>query len=187
MFLKQKFTETEMIAGCVANDRRAQEQLYRQYFQPIWSMCMKYMKSEPDAMDILNDGFLKVFLKIDKYENKGNLEGWIRRVVYNTMVDHIRKNQRYTRFMVFEDYDSPSQDIASSTLFEEDLLKEIDKLPYLSKKVFELHAIQGYNHNEIAQLLEINEGTSRWYLSEARKKLKEKISNNYIGSNTDVR
>jgi RNA polymerase sigma factor (sigma-70 family) len=178
MFLKKEFTEEAMIAGCVANDRKAQEYLYKLYFQPIWTMCLRYMKNEADAMDILNDGFLKVFLKIDKYEDKNNLEGWIRRVVYNTLVDHIRKNQKYTRFMVFDEYDAPLKDQANSNLFEEDLMKEIDRLPKTTKDVFKLYAIEGYNHSEIAEMLEMSEGTSRWYLSEARKKLKEKLNNN---------
>jgi RNA polymerase sigma factor (sigma-70 family) len=186
MFLKKEFTEEEMIAGCVANDRRAQEYLYKLYFQPIWSMCMKYMKNEADTMDILNDGFLKVFLKINKYESKGNLEGWIRRVVYNTLVDHVRKNQRYTRFMVFEEYDAPFKDQANSNLFEEDLMKEVDRLPKVTKDVFKLYAIEGYSHHEIGEMLNMSEGTSRWYLSEARKKLKEKINNN-IESKLDAK
>ncbi len=186
MFLKKEYTEEEMIAGCVANDRRAQEYLYRQYFQQLWSMTMKYLKSETDATSIVNEGLLKVFLKIDKYENKGNLESWLKRIVYNTMVDHIRKNQKHTRFIELDDHESSASTSSSHGLAEEDIMQEVNKLPTMLKEVFELYAIQGYNHSEISLRLNINEGTSRWYLSEARKKLREKIDN-FSDFKSDVR
>jgi RNA polymerase sigma-70 factor (ECF subfamily) len=178
MFFKKEMSEEEMIQGCLNNDRRCQELLYKRYFNVIWSMCIKNIKNETDVTDIVNEGFLKVFLNISKYENRGNLEGWIRRVVYNTMVDHIRKNQKFTRYMIFEDHDASIQENNVQSLYENDILKEIDKLPETPKEVFKLYAIDGYNHQEIGNLLNINEATSRWYLSEARKRLRELLNKN---------
>ena len=138
----------------------------------MWSMTLRYLQDEDKAMDVLNMGFLKVFTHLCHYEFKGSLEGWVRRIIYNTMVDFVRQNNRYVKFMVFEDHDTAVAENGPSHLYEEDLLKEIEKLPRASKEVFNLFAIEGYSHQEIAEKLGISEGTSKWHLSNARQILR---------------
>lgn len=164
-----------IIAGCKKNDRKSQELLYRQFFPTMMSMCMRYMGDREKAAAIVNDGLLKVFTRIDQYKNLGSFEGWIRRIVFRSISDAVRKESNYLKFMVFEDYESRSNDNVLSKLYEEDILKLIDKIPAASGDVFVLFAISGYSHKEIAEQKGISIGTSKWHLSEARKRLQELI------------
>lgn len=142
-------------------------------------MCMRYTRDRDRAVAIVNDGFVKVFKKIHQFEHKGSLEGWIRRIVFHSMSDAIKKEAKYLKFMVFEDYDSISSKTALDNLYEEDILKMIEQLPAASADIFILFAVQGYSHKEIAEIKDISVGTSKWHVSDARKKLKEIISRNY--------
>ncbi|MBK8698919.1 MAG: RNA polymerase sigma factor [Saprospiraceae bacterium] len=183
IFKKQSYNEEELVKACAQNDRRAQEVFYRTYFPAMWAMTIRYMQDEDKAMEVLNLGFLKVFLNLERYEFKGSLEGWIRRIIYNTMIDFVRKNNKYVRFMVFEDHDIAASETGPSNLYEEDLLKEVDKLPPATKEVFVLYAIEGYTHKEIADKTSMSEGTSKWHLSHARQLLKASIKlkeNEYV-------
>jgi RNA polymerase sigma factor (sigma-70 family) len=180
MFFKKQLTDKELIEGCLCNDRMSQEALYRKHFNTVYGMCMKNMKNEADVLDIVNEGFLKVFLNIEKYEDKGNLEGWIKRIVYNNMIDYIRRNQKHMRYLELDHVTEKNEtESVTSDLNHEDLMIAVNKLPETIKTVFKMFAIEGFNHSEIAIQLGINEGTSRWYLSEARKKLREILNNNY--------
>lgn len=180
MFFKKQLTDNELIKGCASNDRACQEALYRKYFNSVYGMCMKNMKNEADVLDIINEGFLKVFLNLEKYEDKGNLEGWIKRIIYNNMIDYIRKNQKHMRFLEVDHLNEQKVNAnVTSDLNHDDLMVAVNTLPENIKIVFKMFAIEGYNHNEIADHMGINEGTSRWYLSEARKKLREILYNNY--------
>jgi RNA polymerase sigma-70 factor (ECF subfamily) len=180
MFFKKQLTDKDLVKGCLANDRVSQEALYKKYFDTAFGVCIKNLKNEADALDIVNEGFLKVFMNMSKYEDKGNLEGWIKRIVYNCMIDYIRKNQKHTRYIeldhVTEHKENP---LVNSNLNHEDLMAAVNKLPDTLKEVFKLFAIEGFNHNEIAEKMGINESTSRWYLSEGRKKLKDILNNKY--------
>ena len=109
MFSKKTYTEQELINLCATNDRLAQEALYKRYFSDMWAMCRKNISDEEMVMDIINTSFLKVFKAIVKFEAKGSLEGWIRRIVYNTMIDFVRKNNKYVRFLILEDHDTNKQ------------------------------------------------------------------------------
>lgn len=168
-----------IISGCKNNDRKSQELLYRTYFPMMMSMAMRYMQDTGRASSIVNDGFLKIFTKIDTFQNKGSFEGWMRRIVFRCLADAVRKDGNYLKFIVFEDVEKPSKtQLALSNLYEEDLLKLIDKLPNASGAVFTLYSVHGYNHKEIAELRGISVGTSKWHLSEARKKLQGLILKN---------
>lgn len=142
-------------------------------------MCMRYLRDRDKAVAIVNDGFLKVFKKIDQFEYKGSLEGWIRRIVFHAMSDAIKKEAKYVKFMVFEDYDKQVQENGLDRLYENDILKMIEELPAASADIFILFAIQGYSHKEIAEIKNISTGTSKWHVSDARKRLKVLILNNY--------
>jgi len=164
-----------IIEGCKKNDRSSQELLYRTFFPGMMAMCMRYMDDKDSAAAIVNDGLLKVFTKIDQYKNKGSFEGWIRRIVFHSLSDAVRKNSNYLKFMVFDDYEVGFAPDGLSKLYEEDILKLIERIPAASGNVFSLFAIQGYSHKEIAELKGISVGTSKWHLSEARKKLQQLI------------
>ncbi|MBT8190226.1 MAG: RNA polymerase sigma factor [Saprospiraceae bacterium] len=168
-----------IIEGCKNNDRKSQERLYKEYFPSMIYMCMRYIHDKDRAAEIVNDGFLKVFKKIGQFEFRGSLEGWIRRIVFHSMSDNIKKNANYLKFMVFEEYDKRTGNEVMNKLYEEDILKLIDHIPPASGDVFVLFAVQGYSHKEIAEMRGISVGTSKWHLSEARKKLQSLIINNY--------
>ena len=177
------YTEAELVAGCAKNDRVFQEALYRRYFSVMMQMCRRYTNDPEVAMTICNDGLLKVFKKIDLFSFKGSLEGWIRRIVYHSISDYFRKESKYVQFMVFEDYDDSTNPEVVSGLYLEDLLKLVASLPAMSEKVFRLYAIEGYNHREIGETLGMSENTSKWHLSNARKKLQELLKdqqNRYV-------
>lgn len=168
-----------VISGCKQNDRKSQELLYRTYFPMMMSMAMRYMQDQERASSIVNDGFLKIFTKIDTFQNKGSFEGWMRRIVFRCLADAVRKDGNYMKFIVFDDVEKPSTtQLALAKLYEEDLLKLVEKLPAASGEVFTLYSVYGYNHKEIAELRGISVGTSKWHLSEARKKLQGLILKN---------
>jgi RNA polymerase sigma-70 factor (ECF subfamily) len=184
-FSKTTYSEEDILQGCVRNERRFQEILYRQHFDTMLRMVRRYTTDEEKAFEILNNGFLKVFKKIDTFRSEGSLEGWIRRIVYHSVSDFFRKESSYMKFIVLEDAERKEGEQALSGLYYDDLLEIIESLPERSKQVFTMYAIQGYAHKEIAEQLEISEGTSKWHLSNAREQLKVLLENrmkrNYVG------
>ncbi len=174
MFRKKTYTEEELIAGCLKNDRKSQEALYKQFFPVMMSMCLKHTRDRDKSMEILNDGFFKVFSKIQYYQNKGSFEGWIRRIIYHSIVDYYRANKKHQNLVSPDDLVFKSvPEKATDILAVEDLFTLVDRLPKTTKDVFMLFAVEGYKHIEIAQILGISTGTSKWHLSNARKMLKE--------------
>lgn len=171
-----------IIEGCKRNDRKCQEKLYKEFFSTMMAMCMRYVSDRNKSAEIVNDGFLKVFKKIDQFEFKGSFEGWVRRIVFHSLSDNIRKDANYLKFMVFEEHDKKLNNHVLDHLFEEDLIKLIGKLPPASGDIFSLYAIQGFTHREISELKGISIGTSKWHLSEARKKLQAMVLENYKNS-----
>ena len=171
-------SEKELVAGCVRNDRRFQELLYRKYFAKMMAMCLRYTRDREQAMDIVNNGFLRVFKKLDTFQFRGSLEGWVRRLVYHSISDYFKKNAKYIQHIVLEEKDDSCHEKAYQNLFFEDILKMIDRLPPATKDVFKLYAIEGYTHAEIATNLGISVGTSKWHLSNARAKLKSMLEQN---------
>ena len=183
--MKPEYNEAQIVAGCVQNDRTAQEILYRQHFAKMMQMCLRYTNGDREkALEIFNDGFLRVFKKINTFEFKGSLEGWIRRLVFHAISDYFKANRQYMDSIVFEEPEHQNTEgglkkVESgglSNLYFEDIIKMVDMLPPATREVFKLYAIDGYNHNEIAEQLGISVGTSKWHLSTARGKLKVLIS-----------
>ncbi len=174
-FGKKKYTENELVEGCVRNDRRAQELFYRTFFPEMLRMVRRYTRDEDTALEIVNNGFLRVFKKLDTFAFKGSLEGWVRRLVYHSMADYFRSNARYLHFLVLEERDDVVPERSHDTFFEEDILKIVGQLPPVSQEVFRLYAIEGYSHGEIAENLNMSEGTSKWHLSTARQKLRQQL------------
>lgn len=178
-YMKSNLTEQELVAGCRRNDRYVQEQLYRRFFPSMQRMVSRYTSDQDKALLILNNGFLKVFQKIDSYTFSGSLEGWIRKIVFRALADYFRKENRQLRFLDLEGQDAPAASGALDKLFLEDLLAMVDQLPAASKEVFRLYCIEGYTHKEIGEQLQMSEGTSKWHLSKAREKLRRLINKQY--------
>jgi RNA polymerase sigma factor (sigma-70 family) len=185
IFGKKTYTLEDIIIGCIANERRHQELLYRKFFDTIFAMCRKHLINEEDALSVLNAGFLKVFQKIHTFENRGSLEGWIRRIVYHTMIEHLRGQKRYKTHIVFDEPKGVSfKGNIMDELLLEDIMKLLVKVPNMSRKVFKLYAIEGYNHREIGELLSINENTSKWHLSNARRVLQIELQKVHLVKNS---
>lgn len=176
--IRAGFDEEQIISACKKNDRRSQELLYRHFAKKMYALCLGYAVDRPMAQDILQESFIKVFKNISQFKNEGSLEGWIRRIVTNTAIDHIRKNKRTNEFIETEP-DDPGLFIENSVVrlmgFNE-LLEKIESLPEGARLIFNMHAIDGYTHKEIAGQLNITEGTSKSQFNRARKLLMNQIS-----------
>lgn len=173
----KNFDQKDVIAGCAANSRKHQELLYRKFFPKMMQMCMRYTDDQDKAMQICNDGFLKVFKNIEQYQSKGSFEGWIRRIVFHALSDFFKSEKKYLHFMVFEEKEKQTQQNALDQIYYDDLINMIRELPLASANVFRMYAIEGFKHREIAEALDISVGTSKWHLAEARKQLKAIIKN----------
>ena len=171
-------TESELIKGCINNDRRCQELLYKKHFPAMLRMVRRYADSDDVCLEIINSGFLKVFKGVHTFQQSGSLEGWIRRVIFRALSDYFRQSKQRIQFLELEDRDQPKAPIAISNLYLEDLMNLVKSLPESSQRVFVLYAIEGYNHREIGTLLNISEGTSKWHLSNARKALRGLLNQN---------
>ncbi len=170
---KKRYTDAELVEGCVRNDRRAQEAFYRRFFPAMFRLCLRYAHDEETAISIVNQGFLRAFQKMHTYAFQGSLEGWLRRLVYHAAAEHFRRHARYTHFLVLEERDAAEPARPDAAFDEAHLLRLIEALPRNAQTVFRLYAIEGYSHAEIAERLGISEGTSKWYLSTARQRLRE--------------
>ena len=146
----------------------------------MFRMCLRYTSDREEALTIVNNGFLRVFKKLDKYGFKGSLEGWIRRLVFHCLSDHFRGKSKEIHFLEIAERDAPDYVNALSNLYFEDILDLVEKLPPATKEVFILYAIEGFSHKEISMQVGISEGTSKWHLSEARKKMKELLRMNKL-------
>lgn len=164
--------EEEIIKQCIAGNSKAQEKLYDFYARRMKGICVRYAKSVFEAEDIFQDAFIKVFTYLVNYKMEGSFDGWIRRIVVNTAIDHYKKNQSLEKH--FEQYEGADEIETESftveqKLYADDLLKILSLLPDGYRLVFNLYAIEGYSHKEIADLLNISEGTSKSQLSKARR------------------
>ena len=167
-----------IIRGCLKNDRRAQEELYKRFYPAMISLCLRYLRDRNDAVEVLNDAFLKVFRQLSRYDpSRAVLYTWIRTIVINTALDTLRKQKIIrNREMLSNEEEEPGIDNdALSKLSGDELLSLIRRLPTTTSLVFNLYVVDGYAHREIAALLSISEGTSRWHLNDARRQLKMTI------------
>ncbi len=170
--MTQPPADIELITGCINNNRKAQEQLYQRFYGPMASICLRYTRNEEDAIEVLHNGFLKVYKKMHTYDTtKASLYTWIRKIVVNTAIDFIRQRSRF-KTVELEKADDPVIDaVAVQRLSAKELLQLVQQLSPATQTVFNLYVIEGYNHREIATLIGISEGTSKWHLSEARRQL----------------
>ncbi|QIE60378.1 RNA polymerase sigma factor [Rasiella rasia] len=167
----------KLIARTKKGNRKAQHELYQLFAPKMMSVCRQYVKSNDLAEEVMLSGFLKVFTHIASYEGSGSFEGWIRRIMVNQAISELRKQKK----LFFQDESVIENSIGHATEFPTtlevaDIQKLIDALPDGYKAVFVLYAVEGYKHSEIAELLQVSEGTSKSQLSKARKMLQQLIN-----------
>lgn len=174
----------EIIEGCKQNDRLAQQKLYTLLYSKMMVTCLRYTNSRDEAKDILQDGFMKLFMNIDKYTFEVPFEAWTRRLFINMAIDHYRKKQKENIFSnsdLIENIDFTEEAESEYTKYNfkpEEVMKHIQSLTPVYQTVFNLNVIEGYTHKEIAEILNITEGTSKSNLAKAKANLKKKLLNN---------
>jgi len=167
----------EMLEGSLANKRKAQEALFRHFYGFAMSIALRYSRDEMDAADIVSHAFVKIFKSIHSFDSsKGSLHAWIKKIVVNEGLDHIKSRTRFSENVELETVPEPH---VNNSIIEqmgaEEIMEIVKKLPPATHAVFVLYAVEGYNHREIAERLNISEGTSKWHLSEARKFLQQQL------------
>ena len=168
--------ETDLIDGCRRNNRAAQKALYDRMAGKMMAVCCRYVKDRMEAEDILVTSFTKVFERIDQFKGDGSFEGWVRRIVVNESLSYLRKNKTMYLETDLENADREgSQQALDTDLEAEDLLRMIAELPPGYQMVFNLYAIDGFSHQEIAEQIGITESTSKSQLSRARMHLQAKL------------
>ncbi|MFL5741532.1 MAG: RNA polymerase sigma factor [Flavisolibacter sp.] len=174
---KTTLSQDDLIKGCTLNDRRAQELLYKHYCQSMLAICISYSKNEADAVEILQDGFLKIFQQIQRYDSsKSSLYTWMRTIMVRTAIDFLRKSKQAPHAIEWEEQHDPAIDAdALQQMSAQEILHLLHQLPETTRAVFNLYITEGYSHREVGELLAISEGTSKWHLSEARKYLMDSL------------
>ena len=178
--MKEQSEVLQWVHDCRKGSTRAQHKLFKYFYGAVMSICMRYAGSTDEAADMLNEGFLKVFSNLDKYENSGSFEAWLKRVVCNAALDYRRKYDRNVNLVDIDDVqDSHFSDYnvndAISKISSEEIVGLIQQLPPATRVVFNMFVFEGFSHREIAQQLGISENTSAWHVNQARCCLKESI------------
>jgi RNA polymerase sigma factor (sigma-70 family) len=169
-------SEHDLIRGCLRGSSQCQRRLYEQYAGRMYAVCLRYARTPADASDMLQDGFIKVFTKLGQFQFQGSFEGWIRRIMVNTALRNYQRRHFEAEQSGYEQLpDVPVDQSAIGALSEAELMGLIGRLPEGYRVVFNLVAIEGYSHAEAAELLEIQESTSRSQLTKARRWLCEQV------------
>jgi RNA polymerase sigma factor (sigma-70 family) len=180
--LQFEYEERDLIKACVRKERWAQKKLYEEYYGSMMGVCLRYANGQDDALDILHEGFIKVYKHIEKYQPGTSLSAWIRRIMVNTAIDYYRKNLRRRAEDIEQAFDISTEDAdAVSQCTEQEILEAVQQLSPAYRAVFNLYVIEGYSHKEIADILDITESTSRSNLVKARVKLKAILTSRSYG------
>lgn len=171
-------SESDLIAGCIAGDRKMQEELYNRFASKMYAVCLRYANNADDAQDLLQEGFIKVYKNLHRFRAEGSFEGWVRRVFINSSIEHYRKKQaKLTTVSDKEENTIEDSDISAlDSLAERDIINLIQDLSPGYRTVFNLYVIEGYSHKEIGELLGISEGTSKSQLARAKSILQKKVT-----------
>lgn len=170
--------EQDLIEGCKKKDPISQRKLYTAYAPKMMSVCCRYLNDRDTAKDILQDGFIKVFTRIGTYTGEGSFAGWMKRIFVTTALEYLRHNDSMKFTVPLDEYINVEDEINTSVLSQlsaDDLMDQISKLPSGCRTVFNMYAIEGYSHNEIAKMLKIKENSSQSQLVRARKILQKNI------------
>ncbi len=185
-------TKAEIIKGCLKNERKSQYELYRMCYEKYMATCERYQTDKLEAESALNESYMKIINHLHRYSAEFSFDAWCKRIIINTNIDIYRRKKKRNTIQITEN-GKYVNDANPASLYDhqefgmEELMAMVKNLPSLQGKVFNLFAIDGYGHKEIANMLEISEGSSKWYLHDARKKLmkhialKRKVKNSAYG------
>ncbi len=169
-------TDQELIDGCLDKKSDCEKLLYERLSPVLYGVCLRYARNQMEAEDIMQDGFIKIYAKLHTFKHEGSFEGWCRRIMVNTAIKYFKKGSNKNEFSNLEDVkEERFESKAIGKISERELLDLIDELPHGYKTVFNLHAIEGYRHTEIAEMLGVTESTSRTQFYKARKVLKSAL------------
>ena len=171
-------TDDELIKGCIRHEESSERELFRRYSGRMLGVCQRYARNSADAEDIVQDAFIKVFEKLDQFKFQGSFEGWIRKIVVNTALKKytiIRYDREVSGYEINDRNERSEDSTAYSHLNEKELLGLINNLPDGYRLIFNLFVVEGYQHEEIAEMLRIQPGTSRSQLVKARNMLRNQI------------
>ncbi|MEZ4757627.1 MAG: sigma-70 family RNA polymerase sigma factor [Flavobacteriales bacterium] len=172
-----ELSERELVQGCLNADRRCQELLYKRFSRRMYAVCLRYARHELEAQDLLQEGFIRVYEKLVGFRHQGSLEGWIRRIMVHTAINTYRKKSfQQERFGLEHLPEEPVDALALDQLGEQEVLRLVQALPEGYRAVFNLYAIDGYDHAEIAAMLGFGESTSRSQLAKARRMLQQRLN-----------
>ena len=172
------FSDEQLMDGCVRNDRIAQEALYKKYASTMFGICLRYAVDTPQAEDMMQEGFVKVYSHIHQFRREGSFEGWMKRIFVNTAIEWLRRNSQMNQMLDVET--TPMNRVQQDDfhkLSAKDLMGLIQLLAPGYRTVFNLYAIEGYSHKEIGELLGISEGTSKSQFARARYMLEKMVVN----------
>ncbi len=171
--------DAELIEGCLSQDKKAQRMLYSKYASTMFGICLRYCKRRAEAEDILQEAFVKIFTNMKTYRSEGSFEGWLKRIVVNTALNYYKSQLKHCFDEPIEENQKiqlATEPMQGSDISAEELLKLINSLADGYRIVFNLYAVEGYSHKEIASILNISENTSKSQLSRARAILQEKVN-----------
>lgn len=172
----QIISESDLLEGCRLGDRRMQQELYNRYASKMYGVCLRYAGNVEEAEDILQEGFIKIFNKINSYRGEGSFEGWIRRIFVNTAIEHFRKKIYMQPITETEENAVEGKYLSVlDNLAEKDIVRLIQQLSPGYRTVFNMYVVEGYTHKQIAEMLGISEGTSKSQLSRAKLILQDLV------------
>jgi len=175
--LSLNFRETDIIRACCRQESWAQQRLYEEFYSYLMGVCMRYASNRQEALDLLHDAFIKIFLNISQYQEGSSLSKWMYRVTVNVCIDHLRKYAKKSTEDIETIYFLSDADPGPlSQLRAKEILESVQSLSITYRAVFNLFVMEGYSHKEIGEMLGINESTSRANLVKARQKLKQILS-----------
>jgi len=170
-------TDEQIVQGCIQKNAIAQKHLYEKFARKMLGVCMRYCDSTEESEDVVQNGFISIFENIESFKGTGSLEGWVRKIMVNAALTHIRKNKKLKQNIELDsvEFMLPSANYLNEEFAAKDLLKIIQTLPPGFRTVFNLYAIEGYSHKEIGEMLGISEGTSKSQYSRAKVHLQRII------------
>ena len=165
-----------ILKGCLKNDRKSQKMLYRHFFGYAMSICVRYTRDENEALEVLNDAFMKVFVNLKNFDRSKSFKSWFRRILINASIDHLKKEMKHRHFERIAEHElTKHQPAGDQQMQHDELIGLVQKLTPAYRSVFNLYVMDGYNHQEIAEMLGISEGTSKSNLAKARMNLREML------------
>ncbi len=172
-------SEAELIEGCRQNNRKSQERLYKKYAGLMLGICLRYVKHRAEAEDVMMEGFMKIYKLISGYTASGSFEGWMKRIMVYTAIEHYRKLSKMP-FDEFDSQDSGVDDYVIDSISARDILKLMEGMPEGYRMILNMHAIEGYTHKEISEAMGISEGTSKSQLNRSKTYLKKLIEKTFF-------